>query len=1000
MMNITKLSICGLNSLDCDFYIKNQSNKLVFFSVVGSTTLVKMSMAKLKEKTNAYCSISGESFNLTMPSNEYEIKMKKQLNGDYMHAVGYLKDKITESTFSKLISFYVYYNKGNIEERNNKIYDKIYKNLSVPIIEDWKEYIISELINKYFITETISSNDKAIFECALCSVREETIEEIITNGLKENKISINGNNNASPLIDSISGLDDYLNVFGEILASKIQKSFVPKFIPGEQEYTEYVDNYDDNIYGTGIEMYEAQKSVVQSAVNCLNTEDVVFVIGEMGSGKTLQGAGITYAHHANRNNRGLNSIIICPGHLKEKWKREIERFVPNSRGFIIKSIDDLLSLEQRLRNKKKIENTYIIISKEDAKTSYDKMPTAIWSKTKNTFVCPECGGKLTKKEKSNYVDFGQLDMLKEASYNKKCNNSIKKWDNKKRRYDHVTCGSHLWSTLNKKADNNKWLKLGANGWIQREHIQSIYNYLDLKSGMNRLDKKEKSVLARIKQIKEEQEQNNGEIKEILKGTRRYSVAKYIKDRMSKVFDYCIVDEAHEYKSDSIQGQAACDLIKSSKKSILLTGTLLNGYSSGLFYLLYRTLPRLLKREGINYNQEMEFVRRYGVTQNSFEQRKNKKASSTEKELPGISPLVFTNFLLDNAVFLSLSDMSEGLPNYEEIPIGISMDSELYTCYKKFEKEFNNQINKSEKGSRKIMGRMVESLTNYADCPNIEIEVRHPDTDMLMIKPDVLSKVTRNKEKETIKLIKEKVANGEKVLVYYSWINKSDIASSLTDLLKEEGIRVGELTSKIKQENREEWISKQLEDGLQVLICNPKLVETGLDLLDFTSIIFYQMGYNLFTLRQASRRSWRLSQDKDIKVYFMYYKDTIQERAVKLMASKLQASMALEGKFSEEGLRAMSNNEDMLTKVAGSVVDGIKETVDKEIFASAKFMKAEKRRNRVHLKTRSMLNVEMDEHGLRKLIKIQSFIIKSNKKVDNKVNDIINNYNNALNFLSV
>ena len=969
-MNITKLSICGLNSLDCDFYIKSSSGRLVFFSVIGSTTLVKMSMAKLKEKTNAYCTIQGELFNLTMPSNEYEIKMKKQLNGDYMHAVGYLKDNITKSSLNKSASFYIYYNKGNIEERNNKIYDKIYKNLSVPIIEEWKEYIISELKKIDSITNAISSNDKAKFECVLCSVTEKMIEEIITNGLKESKISINGNNNASQVIDSISGLDDYLNVFGEILASKIQRSFVPKFIPGEQEYTEYVNNYDDNIYGTGIEMYEAQKSVVQSAVNCLNTEDVVFVIGEMGSGKTLQGSGITYAHHANKSNRGLNSIVICPGHLKDKWKREIERFVPNSRGFIIKSIDDLLSLEQRLRNKKKIENTYIIISKEDAKTSYDKMPTAIWSKTKKTFICPECGGKLTKKEKDKHVEFGQLDMLKEASYNKKCNNLIKKWDNKKRRYDHIKCGSHLWSTLNKEANNRKWLKLGANGWIQREHIQSIYDYLDLKNIMNGLDKKEKSILAKLKQIKEEQEQNNGEIKEILKGTRRYSVAKYIKDHMNKVFDYCIVDEAHEYKSNSIQGQAACDLIKSSKKSILLTGTLLNGYSSGLFYLLYRTLPRLLKREGINYNQEMEFVRRYGVTQNSFEKRKNKKASSTEKELPGISPLVFTNFLLDNAVFLSLSDMSEGLPNYEEIPIGISMDSELYTCYKKFEKEFNNQINKTEKGSRKIMGRMVESLTNYADCPNIEIEVRHPDTDMLMIKPDVLTKSTRNKEKETIKLIKE------------------------------EGIKVAELTSKVKQENREEWKSKQLKDGLQVLICNPKLVETGLDLLDFTSIIFYQMGYNLFTLRQASRRSWRLSQDKDIKVYFMYYKDTIQERAVKLMASKLQASMALEGKFSEEGLRAMSNNEDMLTKVAGSVVDGIKETVDKEIFASAKFMKAEKRRNRVHLKTRSMLNVEMDEHGLRKLIKIQSFIIKSNKKLDNKVNDIINNYNNALNFLSV
>ena len=100
-----------------------------------------------------------------------------------------------------------------------------------------------------------------------------------------------------------------------------------------------------------------------------------------------------------------------------------------------------------------------------------------------------------------------------------------------------------------------------------------------------------------------------------------------------------------------------------------------------------------------------------------------------------------------------------------------------------------------------------------------------------------------------------------------------------------------------------------------------------DLLAFTNIIFYQLGYNLFTMRQASRGSWRLSQDKDIKVYFLYYKNTIQEQAISLMATKLQAAMALEGKFSEEGLRAMSNNEDLLTQIANSVVEGIKNSVE-------------------------------------------------------------------------
>ena len=92
-----------------------------------------------------------------------------------------------------------------------------------------------------------------------------------------------------------------------------------------------------------------------------------------------------------------------------------------------------------------------------------------------------------------------------------------------------------------------------------------------------------------------------------------------------------------------------------------------------------------------------------------------------------------------------------------------------------------------------------------------------------------------------------------------------------------------------------------------------------------------MGYNLFTMRQASRRSWRLSQDKDVQVYFLYYKGTIQETILSLMASKLQASMAIEGKFTEEGLNAMSNNDDILNQIAMSITDGIKDTVDVATF---------------------------------------------------------------------
>jgi hypothetical protein len=114
----------------------------------------------------------------------------------------------------------------------------------------------------------------------------------------------------------------------------------------------------------------------------------------------------------------------------------------------------------------------------------------------------------------------------------------------------------------------------------------------------------------------------------------------------------------------------------------------------------------------------------------------------------------------------------------------------------------------------------------------------------------------------------------------------------------------------------------VKEGVKVIIANPKLVETGLDLYDFPTMIFYQTGYSVFTLRQASRRSWRIGQNKDVKIYYLFYKGTMQERALQLMGSKMEASLAIEGKFSEDGLLAMTQGEDMTTAMAKALVEGL------------------------------------------------------------------------------
>lgn len=60
---------------------------------------------------------------------------------------------------------------------------------------------------------------------------------------------------------------------------------------------------------------------------------------------------------------------------------------------------------------------------------------------------------------------------------------------------------------------------------------------------------------------------------------------------------------------------------------------------------------------------------------------------------------------------------------------------------------------------------------------------------------------------------------------------------------------------------------------------------------------------------------------------MYYKGTMQARAIRLMASKLAAATLVEGNFSEEGLAAMSDCRDMTSQLAKELTLGIRDEVE-------------------------------------------------------------------------
>ncbi|HEX3156537.1 MAG TPA: helicase-related protein, partial [Candidatus Angelobacter sp.] len=153
-----------------------------------------------------------------------------------------------------------------------------------------------------------------------------------------------------------------------------------------------------------------------------------------------------------------------------------------------------------------------------------------------------------------------------------------------------------------------------------------------------------------------------------------------------------------------------------------------------------------------------------------------------------------------------------------------------------------------------------------------------------------------------------------------YTQKRDVTARLEQILAREGIRTAVLRRNVPTDKREAWYAKKVKEGVQVVIAHPKLVETGLDLLDFPTILFYESGYSLHTLRQAARRSWRIGQKRRVRVKFMCYESTMQTSCLRLMGKKLLVALTMEGKFAGEGLQSIDDDDDMLAAMARELVE--------------------------------------------------------------------------------
>jgi hypothetical protein len=651
----------------------------------------------------------------------------------------------------------------------------------------------------------------------------------------------------------------------------------------------------------------AQKHAAAAVLTRLEKYADAVVVGECGSGKTAIGAAIAAGRRAHR------TIILCPPHLVDKWQREFKIVWPAVRTMHLQTISDV---DQFFAAQPDNAPLVGVLKQTTARSAsgwehaYDYGGPAAHSYGSNGYVdiirswgpllsarqlldlpaearpgragvtdrqiqvmhqrglrCPVCG-------ETQFISGRPLDVAELKSATRRCSNE--------------KCRSPLYQFSRRRSDSQ--IRGSFKLYAAQEKVIRRYTDTGQPVPFHELEKWHGTA-----------------VKDTF-GYGKVPLSSYIKKRSRGQLALLIIDEAHQYKGiDSDQGYAAHHLAQAAEKVVALTGTIYGGKASSLFYLLFRLAPEM--RTAYVDNQESgqrrlrgrDWVSAYGILQRietvtldeDGKQTANNRSNVRYKELPGGSPAMLP-WLLNRSVFLSLGDMGFPLPEYSEIPVSIPMAPEQALFYESLKEQLKEELKERlVRGDKSLLAGYLYALLFWPDSPRRAKVVRCPRSGNVVASvPGLPDEFIGPKEEEIVRLCREEKAAGRKVLLLCLQTDTLDIQGEWKQMLEAAGLKAAILRAAPNQ--REGWVEKQVKAGVDVMISHPRKVETGIDLLDFPTIVWMAIDYSVYTVLQASRRSWRIGQTRPVKVYYFCYEETIQEDALRLVAAKVAAALRVNG----------------------------------------------------------------------------------------------------------
>ena len=687
--------------------------------------------------------------------------------------------------------------------------------------------------------------------------------------------------------------------------------------------------------------FREQRDVVQAITRHLVDAGAPAAIcnGEMGTGKTIIGIAAAHLlHHAGFP----RALVVCPPHLVYKWRREIKQTVPDARVWILNGPDTLKKLLQlRLVSGRPTVPEFFVMGRVRMRMGFNWAPVYATrrildaeadDRAARIAVCSDCFAPITSAD----ADGAARPLTPEEAR--------LKLDNRQMRCE--ACGGALWSlvrpgaapkgrreilrdaikqlpTIGDKTAERLLNTFGEDmlGGMLEDNVHEFINLMDEQGDLFFSDRQAKRMERAMAHM------------EFSFGQGGFQPTEFIKRYLPRgYFGLLIGDEGHEFKNDgSAQGQAFGVLASQCRKALLLTGTLMGGYADDLFFLLFRLDPAAMIEDGFKYQRgslgsaSWAFMRSHGVVKDIYKQSsgsgeershrtaKGRNIVHREAKAPGFGPAGVMRYVLPMTVFLKLKDIGGNvLPPYEEFYTGVPMDPEQEVIYRKMAFDLKDALRQALRaGDQSLLGVVLNALLAWPDCCFRPETVMHPHRRLVLASAPALFDETTPmpKEQRMLQLCREAKRAGRRTLVYSVYSGTRDTMARLKLLLEAEGFKVGVLRASVEAAKREDWLLDQVDRGVDVIVTNPELVKTGLDMLEFPTIVFMQSGYNVYTLQQASRRSWRIGQKLHVEVHFLGYEGCAQMECLELMSRKIAVSQSTSGDMPDSGLDVLNQSGD-------------------------------------------------------------------------------------------